>query len=223
MKKLIISKLIVLFFFLACSENTDKADSTDLLTIRVDLHDNHPVDFYKPINMQAEGMLTLSDSLGETTNYNIFSGDNTLEIPHGNYAGIVHSFSGFTNDSISLTSPGDSSIFKAAIGRIPDFNYRIKGHNLENTWYYLHTQCDTNQGYYTFSVWGSNDDTLTMNGMDKVASFHRAIDTNGSVRLLVADLNLNQTPYKFYNLSLAPLYGFMPDTVLTSWYALINQ
>jgi hypothetical protein len=225
----ILFNLTFLFAFIACSKNIDQTetninDSTESQIIHVDLHENDPIHFFIPANIEAEGKLTLIDSIGEELNYNIINGDNTIEVPFGIYKGNVHGFIGFNNDSLIVKSLGDgiTDIHKAAIGRIPNFNYRILNHEVENAWYYLITNCDTNLGYYTFSVWGSNDDTTNTNSFDKIAAYHMAIDTNGNVRLLIADLNLNQLLYKYYNISLAPLYGYMEDTVFTSWYTLLN-
>lgn len=221
--------LTFLIVFLACSKDVDqietkKNDSTEFQIIHVNLHENDPINFFLPVNIEAEGKFTLTDSTGKEINFNIISGNNTIEIPFGTYKGIVHSFLGFNNDSLDVKSPGIgiSDIHEASIGRIPNFNYKILNHKVENAWYYLITKCDTNLGYYTFSVWGSNDDTINIKSFDKIAAYHRAIDTNGNVQLLIADLNLNEPLYKYYNISLAPLYGYMEDTVFGAWYTLLN-
>ncbi len=220
----------LLCILLACSKDTDhidtiENDSTDFQIIHIEFHESDPIDFFLPVYYEVEGKFTLTDSTGRKIDYNIIGGDNTIEVPYGTYKGKVHGFLGFTNDSLDVKSPGNenSGTYKAAIGRIPNFKYKILSHEVENSWYYLNTKCDTNLGYYTFSVWGSDDDTITTKSFYKIAAYHRAIDTNGNVRLLIADLNLNDPLYKYYNISVASLYGYMEDTVFTSWYTRLNQ
>ena len=227
MKKIqyLICRIALLPILCGCVEDAtdiDKKVISESQIIHVDLHENDPVEFFIPVNIEVEGQLTLVDSLGETLSYIITSGDNTIEIPYGTYNGIVHNFNGFSNDSLMIHSPGNDTVNKTAIGSIPNFQYRIVNHDIENSWHYLKIKCDTNFGYYTFTVWGSNNDTINSSNFTKIASYHRSIKQDSTVQLLIADTNLNQPLYKYYNISLAPLYGYMVDTLFGSWYSPVN-
>jgi hypothetical protein len=215
----------------ACSDESDPGinsktdDSTDVVIIRLELHESDPVNFFIPVSINLEGKLTLTGMSGRVIDYSILPGDNTIEVPYGTYQGKVHGFTGFNYDTINLISPtaGRSNIYVVKIANTPAFKWEILTHEVDRTWYYLVAKCDTNFGYYHFIIWGCNDDTTSRETIKEIVHYNRAIEEDGTVKLLIADLNLQDTLFNFYNMSVQPMYGIMEHTLYTHWYALTQK
>ncbi len=212
--------LIVIF---SCEEQTiEKYNTTDVLNLRV-----HIAKAGSPLYMIGEemtGKLRIEDISGEKMEFDIRSiVNNKIEVPFGFYKAIVNGFENCNYQSFDLISTGgNKEVYeKAVISQMPALSLELVNHEIGNDKLCLLAQCEGDYSIfddYGFIVWGTNQDTNQNENSTQVFGGHRGPSVDGKLEVCFT-LN-SENLYKYYNLTIHPIWGKTEEVEYNNWYEL---
>lgn len=224
MKPLGLICFILIFFVTSCIE--ESIVEYEVTTIKnLNVYIIGEGSYFTLVEEELNGQLVLENDTMKIY-YDIINGENQLNIPYGFYKGIIKGFEGCSYNNIDVVAMGNGDISYAntTICKFTKVNsYHINHEVSNNDIVNLIINTKEKIGYYSFHVWGSNEE-----GNQNESAYRDIIKITSFTEEGIAKIYLghkeNDEFYKYYNVSIHPLWGYADGIELKqNWYELIIE
>jgi hypothetical protein len=216
--RLILFVLIINFF--SCADDKIKEhDVTVIQIVNVKIYDENR----ENIDGDVSGKINVEDLDGQKIEFNITTGDNTIELPFGFYKARVNDFKNYSSEDFNLLALGGNKVkhTNVAISVIPNYNveilsiqpYSYGGYELLFKDETLMNEFENTANY---KLWGSNEEEISNREIDQL-QWRTMKVWNGQGRFGI------DGAYKYYCVTPEPIYGYRDNREYKNWFKFIHD